>query len=679
MQPSETEDLDLRADQADGGIVVAIDGPAGSGKSTVAGLVAHALGVPHLDTGAVYRAAALACLRAGVDLDDGAACTRVVSGVTIERVDERTLLDGEDVEDEIRGPAVTAAVSRASAHAGVRDALRPAQRRAARARGGVVEGRDIGTVVLPDADVKVFLTASVEERARRRAEQTGRSDLAVLADEIRERDDADASRDVAPMLRAEDAVEIDTTGRTVDDVVDTIVRRAHEAVNPDPVAARRSLPRIAIVGRPNVGKSTLVNRIVGRRVAIVEERPGVTRDRVEHRAEWVGRDLVVIDTGGWEQGATGMGQRIAEQAQTAIDGADLVLFVVDATVGVLADDEAFARRLRRGSTPVLLVANKVDGERQQPLVHDLHSLGLGSAFAVSARHGRGVGDLLDAAVALIPEGGSAADEHTVPSIAIVGRPNVGKSSLFNRLVGEQRSLVDAVPHTTRDAVDTMVELDGRPWRFVDTAGMRRRYRHGEETELYSVDRTRDAIEQAHLVLFVVDASEPLGEQDQRLAAMLRDAGCGVVLVCNKWDVVDEDRQEELDRELDRLLSFAAWAPRIRVSAQTGRGVRRVTGHLAAVWENYRRRVPTRELNRLVEDAVAMHAPPRRGNRPLRIRYSTQAEVAPPRFIMFANGPIPPGYRRYLERVLRERYDFTGVPLAIDDRPPARRERPTRRR
>ncbi len=655
--------------------VVAIDGPAGSGKSTVAARVAAALAVPHVDTGALYRAAALACLRAGVDLDDAVECAAVVNAAVIERIDDTTFLDGEDVEHEIRGPQVTDAVSRVAAHAPVRDALTPAQRDAVR-DGGVIEGRDIGTVVLPDADVKVFLTASVEERARRRAGQDGRSDIDAIVREIVARDDADGNRQTAPLRRADDAWEFDTTDRAVDDVVAAIVERARAAIDrkTDPVEARKTLPRIVVVGRPNVGKSTLVNRILGRRAAIVEERPGVTRDRVEHLATFDDRDFLVVDTGGWESSAKGMAARIVEQAEIAIARADLVLFVVDATVGALEDDERYARQLRRADIPVLLVANKVDSDKQRPQIHELHSLGLGEPLAVSARHGRGVGDVLDIALQQLPAVDLDPQALAIPRVAIVGRPNVGKSSLFNRLVGEQRSLVDAVAHTTRDAVDTVMELDGRPWVFVDTAGMRRHYRRGEDTELFSVDRTRDAIAAADIVLFVVDASEPLGEQDQRLAALLRDAGCGVVLVCNKWDLVDEDRHDDLERELDRMLSFAAWAPRVNISAETGRGVRRLAGRLNYVLENYRRRITTRELNKLVAEAVSAHALPRHGNRQLKIRYATQAEVAPPRFIMFANGPLPGSYRRYLERTLRDRYDFGGVPLHIDDRPPAPRRR-----
>jgi GTPase len=688
------------AEPRPGGLVIAIDGPAGVGKSTVAAQTAAALGIPHIDTGALYRAATLACLRAGVDLTDGEACAAVLTAVTLDRDGDRTQLDGEDVEVEIRGEAVTAAVSTVSAHAAVRAALLPVQRQAVGAAGGVMEGRDIGTVVLPHADLKVYLTASVEERARRRGHQTGRDDLDVIASQIAARDALDGGREVSPLQQADDAWVLDTTDWEADDVVAMVTARAREIAHEhaiavgrpegdagaldtgpagplDPFAVRRSLPRVAVVGRPNVGKSTLVNRILGARVTIVEEKPGVTRDRTEHLADWLGRSFLVVDTGGWEHAAEGMSARIVEQAEAAVAAADLVLFVVDGTTGALEDDERYARLLRRSGTPTLLVANKIDGDRQEPLVHELYSLGLGAPYPVSARHGRGVGDLLDEVLDQLPPVPEVElDESGVPHVAIVGRPNAGKSSLFNRLLGEERSIVDPVPHTTRDAVDTMIELDGEPWVFVDTAGMRRRYRHGEDTELYSVDRTRAAIEQADLVLFVIDASEPLGEQDQRLAALLRDAGRGLVLVCNKWDLVDEDRRGELEKELDRLLSFASWAPRINISALTGRGLRRVLPTLRLVHDNYQRRVPTRALNQLVEEAVARHAPPRSGQKQLKIRYATQAEVAPPRFVLFANGRLPDGYLRYLERELRDRYDFTGVPLLLDDR---RRQRTARER
>jgi GTP-binding protein len=660
-----TDELDERP--AARGSIVAIDGPAGSGKSTVARRLAEVLGVPHVDTGALYRAVTLACLRAGVDLDDDAACGEVARGLEVRRVDGRTLLDGEDVEDEIRGDEVTAGVSAVSALPAVRDAMTPLQRAAA-SGGGVVEGRDIGSVVLPHADLKVFLTASPEERARRRAEQYGQEVTEEAVAALRERDAADSSRRVAPLTRPDDAIELDTTGLALDEVVDRLVTEVERARRLAPLRTRSRLPRVAVVGRPNVGKSTLVNRILGRRVAIVEERPGVTRDRTEHLADWLGRPFLLVDTGGWEHAAEGMNARIVEQAEAAVADADVVLFVVDVTVGAQEDDERYAKLLRRGRTPVLLVANKADADIHDALVHDLYGLGLGEAWPVSARHGRGVGDLLDEVLDAVPGGPEdAPDEDPVPRVALVGRPNVGKSSLFNRLLGQERSIVDDVPHTTRDAIDTMVEVDGEPWVFVDTAGMRRRYRTGEDTELYSVDRTRAAVEQADLVLFVLDGSRPLGEQDQRLASLLREAGRGVVLVVNQWDRVDGERREELERELGRLLHFVHWAPRVNISALTGRGVRRIMPTLREVWEQYRQRIPTRVLNQWLDQVTTRTPPPTQSGRALRVRYVTQVDVGPPRFVAFTNRALVPAYRRYLERELRSDFGFAGVPLVIEDR------------
>ncbi len=649
------------------GPIVAIDGPAGSGKSTVARALAEMLEVPHVDTGALYRAVTLACLRAGVDLDDDSACGEVARGLQVSRHDGRTWIDDEDIEDEIRGEAVTEGVSRVAALPSVRDAMTPLQRAAA-SGGGVVEGRDIGSVVLPDADLKVFLTASPEERARRRAAQLGQELTDDMVAALRHRDEHDSNRAHAPLLQAADAWELDTTGLGIDEVVDRITAEVERARRTAPLRLRSRLPRIAVVGRPNVGKSTLVNRILGQRVAIVEEKPGVTRDRTEHLADWLGRPFLLLDTGGWEHQAEGMTARIVDQAETAVAEADAVMFVVDVTVGALEDDERYARLLRRTDKPVLLVGNKVDSGTQEPMIHELYGLGLGEPHPVSARHGRGIGDLLDEVLAMVPEGpDTMPDEDPVPRVAIVGRPNVGKSSLFNRLLGQERSIVDDVPHTTRDSVDTMVEVDGEPWVFVDTAGMRRRYRTGEDTELYSVDRTRAAVEQADLSLFVIDGSEPLGEQDQRLAALLREAGRGVVLVINQWDKVDEDRRYDLERELDRLLHFFHWAPRVNVSALTGRGARRIMPTLRDVWDQYQQRIPTRALNQWLDDVMQRTPPPTQGGRSLKIRYMTQAEAAPPRFVTFTNRPMVPAYRRYLERELRASFGFQGVPLAIDDR------------
>lgn len=674
------------------GFLLALDGPAGSGKSTVAARVAEILDLPHLDTGALYRAAALACLRANTRLDDAQSCAATLAAADVRYDQGAMWLNGEDVTEAIRSHDVTAAVSFVARHAPVRALLLPVQR-ALGVTGGVLEGRDIATVVFPDADLKVFLTATPMVRARRRAAQThDLRPLDALADELAARDALDADREHAPFTLADDAWVLDTTEMSIEDTIEAVVEEVYRRrfdghvasaivdTNVDPLAFRRALPRIVVVGRPNVGKSSLVNRILGERVAIVEERPGVTRDRTEHEAEWLGRRFLLVDTGGWEHKAEGLAEQIVAQAERAIADADVVLFVVDATIGVLEDDERYARLLRRQDIPLFLVANKVDGPKLESVVHELYGLGLGVARPVSARHGRGVGDLLDDVIDSLPQLDTALDDFPrVPKVALVGRPNVGKSSLFNMLLGDERSIVDAIAHTTRDAVDTMVSIDGKPWVFVDTAGMRHRYRHGEDTELYSVDRTRDAIASADLVLFVIDASEPISEQDQRLAGLLRDAGRGLIMVCNKWDKVNEDVRLQFEKERERMLGFAAWAPRVNVSALTGRNLNKLMPALVSVWENYLRRIPTRELNRVIAGATAQHAPPRRGQHPVTIRYVTQAEVGPPRVVLFANGRIPHGYRRYLERILRAHADFTGVPLLIDDRPPVRERRNTRGR
>lgn len=670
-------------------LVIAFDGPAGTGKSTVARAVSERLGTPRVDTGAIYRAVTLACQRAGIDLADPAACAEVASNVTVERRGERTLLDGRDVEDAIRGDAVSTEVSLVSAHPEVRSLLLEHQRAAA-AEGGIVEGRDIGTVVLPHAHLKIFMTASADVRAQRRADQLGRDDVNELRRAIEERDRQDESRTVAPLKPADDAWLLDTSDLDFDEVVDLVVAQAIDIARrlvEDEASRPRRLPRVAVVGRPNVGKSTLVNRILGSRVTIVEAEPGVTRDRTEHVATWGEREFVVVDTGGWEQDATGIvGAEVVAQTEVAIATADVILQLVDGTVALLDDDARVARTLRRSGANVLIAVNKMDREIDANLAGEFVRLGLGEPMAISARNGRGISELLDAVVDALPR--EARDDAALiaapgtPHIAIVGRPNVGKSSLFNRLVGSERSIVHDAPHTTRDSIDTLVQLEGRDWVFVDTAGMRRKYRSGEDLEQYAVDRTRAAIDRADLTLFVVDAGVPIGAQEQRLAAMLRASGCGLIIVCNKWDQVDEDRREELERELDRLLGFAAWAPRINVSALTGRGVLRIAPLLSAVLTNHRRRISTGELNQVIGRAVAEHAPARSGTRSVRIKYAVQVDVAPPRVLLFANGPLEASYLRYLERTLRERYDLTGVPLVIEDRkrssaPDERKRRPRR--
>ncbi|MFO8075454.1 MAG: ribosome biogenesis GTPase Der [Actinomycetota bacterium] len=437
-------------------------------------------------------------------------------------------------------------------------------------------------------------------------------------------------------------------------------------------------PVVAVVGRPNVGKSTLVNRLAGAREAIVEERPGVTRDRTSHEAQWRGRTVSIVDSGGWTPGWGDLDDPLAAavtaQAELAAEHADLVLFVVDATVGITDDDAAVAGWLRRGGARVVVVANKADTLGAPgalvAAVADLHALGLGDPVPVSALHGTGSGDLLDVVLDRLEADAAFdrpdPDEEGVPGVALIGRPNVGKSSLFNRLVGAERAIVDHRPGTTRDAVDTVVRLgDGRSYRFVDTAGLRRRARvrrGGDPTEYYSTVRTLRALSSAAVALLIVDVDDVIGEQEQKLARQVLDAGRGLVLVLNKWDRIDEESRRLREREQERLLHFLPDAPVVRTAATTGRGVSKLPDAIDAVIAEWRRRVPTSRLNDWLAEAVAEHPPPLVAGHTVRLRYATQVAVGPPTVRVFASGKVEDGYRRYLERSLRETFGFAGTPI-----------------
>jgi GTP-binding protein len=428
------------------------------------------------------------------------------------------------------------------------------------------------------------------------------------------------------------------------------------------------LPVLAVVGRPNVGKSTLVNRILGRREAVVEDVPGVTRDRVAYDATWRGRRFTVVDTGGWEPDARGLAAQVAMQAEVAVTAADAVLLVVDATVGATDADEAVAKVLRRAKKPVVLAANKVDDARSESDATSLWSLGLGEPLAVSALHGRGSGDLLDAVLDALPEAPQDEDRESGPtSVALVGRPNVGKSSLLNKLAGEQRVLVDSVAGTTRDPVDSLIEIDEETWRFVDTAGIRRRVREASGAEYYSSLRTASALDQSEVAVVLLDASEPLTEQDLRILSMVEESGRAIVIAFNKWDLVDEDRRYDLDREIDRQLARITWAPRVNVSAKTGRAVDRLAPALRTALEGWKTRVSTGRLNAWLGEVVAATPPPVRGGKQPKILFATQAGTCPPRFVVFTTGFLEAGYRRFLERRLREEFGFAGTPIELSVR------------
>jgi GTP-binding protein len=443
-----------------------------------------------------------------------------------------------------------------------------------------------------------------------------------------------------------------------------INRQSDTTVDQQEDESTSRLPRVAVVGRPNVGKSTLVNRILGRRAAITQEMPGVTRDRVTYQADWAGRRFELVDTGGWEPKATGLRASVVAQAERAMADADLVLFVVDATVGVTEEDAAVAARLRRGRVPVILVANKVDSAAAEPQVAGLWSLGLGEPLPVSSLHGRGAGDLLDAVVERLGTAAAAADEPQVPALAIVGRPNVGKSSLLNRLAGQDLAIVDPTPGTTRDTVDSIVERAGRSYRLVDTAGMRRSFQQAEGADYFAFVRSLEAVDRADVALLVLEAPLGVAEQDQKVAVRAVEAGCGLVLLANKWDLMDDEARRQFGVDLERKLYFVDWAPMLRVSARTGRGVEKVWGLVDRVLAERSRRIPTAALNQWLERATERTPPPPVRGRPVKVRYATQARVDPPEVVLFTSGQLSPSYRRYLENDLRRTFGFEGTPVRL---------------
>jgi GTPase len=432
------------------------------------------------------------------------------------------------------------------------------------------------------------------------------------------------------------------------------------------VAERGPVPVLAVVGRPNVGKSTLVNRILGRREAVVQDVPGVTRDRVPYDAIWNGRRFTVVDTGGWEQDARGLAAQVAAQAEIAIATADAVLFVVDATVGPTDTDEAVVRVLRKAGKPVVLVANKVDDAKTEADAAMLWALGLGEPYAVSALHGRGSGDLLDAVLAALPETPADVydDEGGPRRVALLGRPNVGKSSLLNQLAGTERVLVDSVAGTTRDPVDELIELGGETWKFVDTAGIRRRAHQSSGTDYYATLRTQSALDRAEVAVVLIDATETLSEQDTRILSMVIESGRALVIAYNKWDKIDEERRFYLEREIERDLVKVQWAPRVNISALTGRHMDRLVPALTTALESWDSRVPTGRLNGFLGELVNAHPHPIRGGKQPRILFGTQADTRPPRFVLFTTGFIEAGYRRFVERRLREEFGFLGSPIEI---------------
>ncbi|QQM66567.1 bifunctional cytidylate kinase/GTPase Der [Actinomyces weissii] len=721
------------------GIVVAIDGPSGSGKSTVSKRVAHALGLAYLDTGAMYRAAAWWCEHSGVDLSDAAAVTRAVKTMPLDMgldpQDPGVACDGQDISQAIRDPHISTVVSQVATNLEVRAELARLQREIiqrealglsgcfAGGAGIVAEGRDVTTVIAPDAEVRLLVTASEEARLSRRAkdlEAAGKSvDAAALRDQVVRRDRDDAT--VSQFLTAPEGVTlVNSSDMTLEETVEHVLDLVEEAVSAEaeldaeqalqvqamrrgledyeldeadlalleedqevPLAARveAGLPVLAVVGRPNVGKSTLVNRVLGRREAVVQDTPGVTRDRVSYPAEWVGRRFTIVDTGGWEVDVEGLDAAVAAQAEVAVEMADAVLLVVDAQVGITDTDAQVVRMLRRSGKPVVLAANKVDSPAQEGDAAALWNLGLGEPFPVSALHGRGSGDVLDACMAVLPEVSQVAPpapEGDLHRVALVGRPNVGKSSLLNSLAGAQRVVVNELAGTTRDPVDEVLDLDGRKWVFVDTAGIRRRVRQTRGADYYAVLRTQGAIEKAEVAVVLLDASEPVTEQDVRVIQQAVDAGRALVLVNNKWDLVDEERQKMLAWETEHDLAHVSWAPHINLSALTGWHTNRLVRALDAALEGWTTRVPTGRLNAFLGELQAATPHPLRGGKQPRILFGTQVQAAPPRIVIFTTGFLDAGYRRFIERRLREEFGFVGTPIQIGVRVREKRERKQKR-
>jgi GTP-binding protein len=432
------------------------------------------------------------------------------------------------------------------------------------------------------------------------------------------------------------------------------------------------VPTVVIVGRPNVGKSTWFNRVIGEQAAIVEDRPGVTRDRFTRTASWLGREFDIVDTGGWLPSGSELDDKVSRQVEEAVRSADLVIFMVDASVGLTDDDEAVADWLRRTDVPVILAANKSDNDRRELERWSFMSLGLGEPHPVSALHGRRSGDFLDLVVERLDFAPDATDEDDgetpakpsatdgVPRVALVGRPNVGKSTLFNRLVGEERSVVHDMPGTTRDAIDTLVETEDGPLVFIDTAGMRKRSRIDDSAEYFSLVRALRAIDEADIAMLVIDATVSVTSQDQRLAERIDAAGCPILVVLNKWELLESEERRKVEADMARMLYFLADAPVLKISALTGKGVHKMRPVLQETIEQYHRKVPTRDVNRII--AEAQQRQPAGGG--ARVLFAVQGAIDPPTFTLFVNRDLPAPYVRYLERSIREGFGFGSVPLKL---------------
>ena len=643
-------------------LVLAIDGPSGSGKSSTAKAIAIRANWSYLDTGALYRAATYLSLRDEVIEEKELYKNLVKADIQFNcsPKDPRIFLDGMDISEDIRMQRINNLVSVISAMPSIRQHLLEIQRKyiSEAPVGIVVEGRDIATVVAPNAPLKIYLHADLTERAsRREGESKENLPSAQIAQSLQSRDSLDSNRSISPLAKAEDAAEIDSTRLSLQEVVDQIWKWMQQR-------NLLGLPTVAVIGRPNVGKSTLVNRMIGRREAIVEDTPGVTRDRVKYEAEWNGRRFFLVDTGGWEVKPEGISEKITAGAEAAIAEADLIMFVIDAQIGALDEDQSLVNLLRKSNKKVILVANKIDNASDESDGYALWNLGLGEPRFVSALHGRGSGDLLDLLVSQLPEVGSQPADDGFRRVALVGRPNVGKSSLLNVLAGAPRVLVDDAEGTTRDAVDELIDFGGSTWRFIDTAGIRKRAHQASGTDYYASLRTQIALERAEVALVVLDASQIMTEQDIRIVSMTEEAGKALVIVMNKWDLVDDERQIVLDKEIERQLERYPWAQRVNLSAKTGWHRDRLAPALRTALSNWEKRIPTAKLNGFLGELVGANPPPVRSGKQPKIKFATQAGICPPKFVVFATGFLEDSYRRFIERRLREEFGFAGTPIEV---------------
>ena len=643
-------------------IRIAVDGPSGTGKSSTCKAIARRAGWSYLDTGALYRMTTLLAMKSDVE---GTALSTLIEqsnfDVSLDPIDQRFFLNGDDVTAAIREEDVTQRVSTVAAQPEVREALLAMQHRLVdkASSGIVVEGRDIGSTVIPDADLKLHLFADLAARAARRALETQDSGERV-AERLADRDRIDSTRAASPYQVPPDAIEIDSTDLNLEETVDLIWKMIIER-------ELVGIPKVVLIGRPNVGKSSLINRITGRGDAITADRPGITRDQVEHQATWNGRDFVIVDTGGLDRELEGLDATAANRTLASTRDADMIIFVTDGQTGLIDQDESIVANLRKIDVPVMLVVNKVDNESDELRGHEFWSLGLGEPQFVSALHGRGSGDLLDEIVRRLPSFGRGRRQDDAVRIAIIGKPNVGKSSLLNALVGSERSLVSEVAGTTRDPVDERVEKDGTTYLFVDTAGIRRRSHQDEGADYYAVLRSQRALDDADLGLLVVDASQPIAEQDLRLISSIEDSGKALVVIMNKWDLMDEDRRVLFDREVERNFVQVEWAARINISAKTGWHRDRIFPAIERALQAWRFRVPTGKLNAFIGSLVGENPPPVRSGKQPKIQYCSQVQVSPPTFVIFATGFLETSYRRFIERRLREEFGFEGSPIRISVR------------